>query len=191
MGFKHQSGSSVDLPGDWLKEPGSFHVIVDRVDEEVDDKNGQIIAGAAFRVHYIVLAGTVDGQKEKTYKDIFYHPKPADTEEQQTKAILKMDRFFIAASLMKPEQVGCEVDVDLNAAAGRQMILRLVTNKKNPGYLDCWQEIYHVDDPAVQAVPKDVVALARIPKDRRMIGGQPAPKKPASPPAAKPDPANL
>lgn len=191
MVYQHKSGQTIDLPGDWLREPGNYHVIVQSVDEEPTNKAGQLIDGAAFKVEWSILGGTVEGQREKVYSDTFYQPSPSDTEEKQAKATLKIDRFFIAANLMKPDQLGAELAIDLQQACGRQMVLRLTQNKRDARYLDVWQEIYHIDDPAVAAVPKDPVALARIPKDRRMLGGKPAPAKPAATPAKKPDPASL
>jgi hypothetical protein len=189
MAYSHTTGDSFEGSGEWLKEPGSYHALVSDVNESPVDKEGRLREGVAFEATYAVMTGTVDGQRDKTLTDLFYEPRPSDTNEQQERARLKIDRFLLATSLIKPSDKGKDVTVELSEAAGRQIVFK-AEKAKTGTYLRTYSDIYHVDDPSVAAIPKDKDGLKLIPPERRWIGAN-APKPAAKPSVAKPNPADM
>lgn len=185
----------MDVGGDLLKTPGIFHFIVQAIEESpVTNHQGQVIDGAAFRAECVVIGGTVDGMKNRIYRELFFEPKPQDTEDQQVRARLKIDRFLLASSLIKESDKDKDVEIDLQHAVGRQVVMKLEL-KSDGKNLTAWQDIYHVDDPAIAHAMKaedSVKALALITNpDLRLIGGRPPVAPTPKPAAPKVDPAAI
>lgn len=179
MALRHNAGGDVSTGGNWLTEPGLYHMVVTETTETPTKRDGSPISEAICRVSLSVLAGTVDGQKDKGFDLTFWHGKPGD-EKSQSFATKKLDRFFLSTGLMTRAEIEQKVskDIELSHANGRQLVVELeeresaATGKK---FLDLkFAEIYHVDDPAVAAVPKDAQALALISPSLRWPGGKPA-----------------
>jgi uncharacterized protein (DUF1800 family) len=83
----------------------------------------------------------------------------------------KIDRFFVATSLMTPQQVEskAEVDIELQDAVGRQFVAKLVKEKPDSRFLSLsFADIYHVDDPAIKDCPKSKAHLALIDPAHRL-----------------------
>jgi hypothetical protein len=178
MALRHNAGGDVSTGGNWLTEPGLYHMMVVDTTETPTKRDGSPISEAICRVSLSVLAGTVDGQKDKGFDLTFWHGKPGD-EKSQAFATKKLDRFFLSTGLMTRAEIEQKVskDIELAHANGRQLVVELEERESNQGkkFLDLkFAEIYHVDDPAVAAVPKDAGALKLIAASLRWPGGKPA-----------------
>jgi hypothetical protein len=97
----------------------------------------------------------------------------------------KLDRFFLAVGLLTEKQIRDkeQVSIDLQEANGRQFVAKLDKEKEDAKFLSLsFADIFHVDDPAVAAVPKHKGLLSLIAPSLRQIGmpTQQAAAKPAS-----------
>ena len=185
MALRHNAGGDVSTGGNWMSEPGIYHMLVVESTENPTRRDGSPISEAICRVTLSCLAGTVDGQRDKGFDLTFWHGKPGD-EKNQAYATKRLDRFFLATGLMTRAEIEQKVskDIELADANGRQLVLELEERESATGkkFLDLkFAEIYHVDDPAVASVPKDAAALKLISASLRWPGG-----KPAGGPASKP-----
>lgn len=185
MALRHNAGGDVSTGGNWMSEPGIYHMLVVESTETPTKRDGSPISEAICRVTLSCLAGTVDGQRDKGFDLTFWHGKPGD-EKSQAYATKRLDRFFLATGLMTRAEIEQKVskDIELADANGRQLVLELEERESATGkkFLDLkFAEIYHVDDPAVASVPKDAAALKLISASLRWPGG-----KPAGGPASKP-----
>lgn len=152
--------------GSFLKEPGTYHLMIADSQEHATDKGGKPLD--AFRLCCQVLAGTTPGQEGKTVDLLIFHPKPTDKKEGEF-ALKRRTRTLIAISMMKPINRGEKVSVDLtpNGATGRQFICTLA--KSDKGYLEMnFADVYHVDDPEAAAFPKATKLLAMLPAEWRL-----------------------
>jgi len=155
-GVKNES----DVRGRQLPEPGTYHGIVQHVDDSQDQHD-------AIIVELEVLAGDTDGQRGRTLRHMMF----LNDEGQYTDRHL---RFALAVGLIRP---GEAKEPDWKEAEGRQLVFAVekragkkkdgtaaeFTNVANYG-LDLWG----VNNPEVADVPKDQKALAI------MQGGAPA-----------------
>lgn len=178
MGFEHQTGGDVSTGGSWLADPGTYHLCITDVQETPTNNKGELISNAAFRVACTVCDGTVPNQKDKTVDITFFNPKSTDKNEGAM-ARKKLDRFFLAVGLATEQQIEskAKLSIDLQEANGRQFIAQLEKEKEDSKFLSLsFANLYHVDDPAVQAIPKDKAALNIIDPKLRRVGMQAAAK---------------
>lgn len=187
MGFQHTAGGDTSAGGQFLDHPGWYHLMIQDIQDPPTDKSGTPIPDAAFKVNCSVLAGTVEGQKDKTVGIMFFHPR-ADGKNEGAFARKKIDRFLIATSFATPAQIEAKatLDIDLQQGRSRQFIAKL-DKEEGKKFLELsFADIYHVDDAAVANYPKDEKALKLIRPAQRWPGGKPpgtAPATPATPPA--------
>lgn len=175
--MKHRTGGDFNTGG-FLSEPGTYHLCVTDATENPTNKSGGLIDNAAFRVSCEVLSGTVAGQEHKTIDILFFHPKATDKNEGAF-ARKKIDRFLLAVSLVGDDDKDKDIDIDITKCVGRQFVAKLEQDEENAKFLRvAFADIYHVDDPAVKAVPKNEDALKLMPAALRKIGNQPAAAKP-------------
>lgn len=175
--MKHKTGGDFNTGG-FLSEPGTYHFCITDATESPTNKSGALIDNAAFRVTVEALGGTAAGQENKCCDLLFFHPKPTDKNEGAF-ARKKIDRFLLAVGLVGDDDKDREVDIDLAKCVGRQFVAKMEADEDNARFLRvAFADIYHVDDPAVKAVPKNEAALKLIPASLRKIGSQPV--KPAA-----------
>lgn len=187
--FDYEAGGDLSNGGQWLAEEGTFHLNIVEMQEEPVDKNGNLISGAAFRVACVVCDGTVANQQDKTVDITFFRPKPTDKNEGAF-AKKKIDRFLVATSLATEQQIKdkAKLSIDLQDAVGSQFVAKLEFERDDSGqpkskFLSLsFADIFHVDDSAVAAVPKNKDCLALLPPSQRIVKQANAP---ASTPAAK------
>jgi hypothetical protein len=170
------SGFDMDMPddfeggGNFLQEPGTYHLLVLRVDEAPTNNKGDLLDG--FRVDCAVLDGTTPGQKDRQTDIMFFRPKLSDKNGGEF-AKRKQARFAIATGILGQATPGQRVTVDLQRAAGMQFVAELEheidkDTKQPKKFLQlAWANIWHVDDPAVSQVPKDAAALELLPAAMR------------------------
>jgi hypothetical protein len=176
MTFEYDAPDTLES-GNFLRTPGSYHLQVLDVEEQPTNSRGELMNG--FRVNASVLHGTActpDGQcteKGKTVDIMFFNGKLTD-KDQGKFARQKQGKFFTAIGLFSTENCGKKVQIDLQAAIGRQFVAALELDSRDERYLQLrYADIHHVDDPAVKGIPKDEAALAVLPKELRLIGAQP------------------
>lgn len=178
MAFQYD-GDKTTAAGEKISAAGWYHVAVESITENPVDYQGKLKENAAFEAAVVVLAGTDSGQKNKKFNITFHNEKPGDHEfvKQKNKALI--NRFFLAMSLLKQEELGTPKPINLEDALSRQMVIQIEMNpgsgtNANKTYANMATDgIYHVDDPACATVPKDERALKHIPPARRLIGSQP------------------
>jgi hypothetical protein len=187
MSFNYETGGDVTTGSTWLDQPGTYHLNIVDVDESPTNKDGRLIDNAAFRIACTVGDGTVRDQTDKTIDICFFHPKSTD-KNGGAMAKKKLDRFFLAVGLLTEKQIRDkeQVSIDLQEANGRQFVAKLDKEKEDAKFLSLsFADIFHVDDPAVAAVPKYKGLLSLIAPSLRLIGmptaaQQQAAAKPAS-----------
>ena len=188
MTFQHQSGEDFSAGGNFLREPGTYHVCVTGVEEMPHKRDGSLIDNAAFQVDLEVLAGTVGGQEKKSANIVFFHPKPTSPNEGAFARKL-MDRFFLAVGLMGEADKKKDLSIDLQQAVGRHFIVKFDHDDDKKYLRVAFTDIFHVDDPAVKDMPKSETAM-KMGGAWRQIGAKsntPA-SKPATNGAASPQP---
>jgi hypothetical protein len=150
--------------GNFLTEPGAYHCAVTQVLEGTGPKGG-IIDG--FTVGLDMLAGTVSGQEHKVFNLTLFNARLDQSDGGKKWARLKQAAFVIAANVVTPAQLGQRVSVDLQKAVGQQVVIKL-EQQEGKEYLDLsYADIWHVDDPHCEKVPKNTAAIAMIPAAMR------------------------
>lgn len=178
--------------GNWLKEPGTYHMVV--MDADVNPmKKGSNEMINGWKVTFQVLEGTVRDaagkctEIEKQTEIIFFDPKLTDKNEGLF-AKQKQFKFLFATGLVSLADLGKDFEVDLEEARGRHVIATLEKTKDGK-YLElAFADIWHVDDPKAANFPKDVKAIESLKKSiRRKPADFVEPKQNGN--AAKPQPA--
>lgn len=152
--------------GNFLSKPGQYHLTILDVKEGVGPK-GKPIDG--FCVQVSVLDGTVPDQKHHTANIMFFAPK-LTSKDGGAFLRRKMTAFGIATNLIDPSQLGKRVSVELKNAVNAQCVAKFELSKGDDGkeYIDlAYSDIWHVDDPRCESVPKDLAALSLLPKEQR------------------------
>lgn len=185
--------------GDFLTEPGTYHLLIQ--DVKVNETQGGKPHPGCVVFELAVLAGTVEGQEDKTLKLAFFPPK-LDSKDQGAFARRKQGAMFVAAGLMRPDQKGQRVAFDPRSAIDRQIVATFEKGQDEK-YLDLrYSDVWHVDDPRAAKYPKSAEAIRLIPTEQRHgesyfaplfekkgkndgngSAGSTATKKPSNPPA--------
>ena len=170
------SASSIDFDtpedfddgGQFLREPGTYHLAVQDVQVGTGPK-GNAIDG--FTVSMEVLAGTVPSEVKKSINVTFFNPK-LTAKDGGTFQRKQQSKFLIAVNLLDPVNKGKRVSIDLQKAIGQQVVAAFEIDdfQQDKKYLrlanagmDCW----HVDDPHATSIPKNEAAMKLIPKELR------------------------
>lgn len=174
------SGSS------WLDVPGRFHAMILNVDG-APKKQSDNTPIDAIKVTFSVCA---PAEQQGRQHDLYlYHPDPTKSEKAYGWAQRKQTAFVIAAGLATEAQLGAEVDVNLQSAAGRHFFIELASEEDQQGKPRlqlAYANIFHVDDPEVADAtlwPRNAAAIAKLPaaarrdpsnfakRERRAAGG--------------------
>lgn len=174
MSFELETAEDLAPVGNYLSASGIYHLVITEMRDGAGSK-GTAIEG--FSIDCDVLAGNVAGQEGKKIDLTFWKPKLNDKPEQQERTKKANTAFAIASNLIRPDQLGKPVTIDLEAAVGAQVIAQLVPQRvkgEDGEYHDSdrflqlhFSNIYHVDDPEVAAIPKNADALEMIDKAHR------------------------
>lgn len=171
--MKYRAPETIDTGGgNWLDKPGTYHLIITAATESPLKKNGEMLDG--FRITCQAIDGTVRDsagftEKDKTVELMFWHPKLTDKNEGMFSR-QKQAKLFIATGLLTEEQLGQEVDLDLEDVVGKQIIATLEANEGDTGrtFLDLhFSDLWHVDDPAAAKCPKNQKAIELMPPSHR------------------------
>jgi len=142
----------------YLDQPGTYHCLVTSVLENQGPKGGYI---DGFTVGLAVLAGTTEGQRDKQTNLCLFSADSSKSEKSQEWAKKKQTAFAIATEVISLASLGKRVEVDLQSAVGRQVLVTFEENehegKKNLSL--SYANIYHIDDPRAAKFPKDPEAI--------------------------------
>mgnify|MGYP001583356356 FL=1 len=159
MAFKFDAsvdeGQSTDLHGDggnYLRDPGTYHFGILKLDTDPHDKDGTMIDGISVSLE--VLAGTVPGTNGKKLDLTFFNGKLSN-KDKGLFARKKQACLFVACNLMHESQFGKGgVSIDDTKAKGQMIVMTVVKRKDKDGndgkyldmnFTDCW----HIDHPEV------------------------------------------
>lgn len=158
--------------GGGLREEGTYHCVVTEVFEG-ESKKGNPIEGVT--VTFEVMAGTVEGQAGKSHTESLFLPTMSDKKPEMK--LRKLTALAIAGNVLQPADLGREVDIPFRDMVGSQMVVKFDHQMEMDGngeytvksqYLQvAYSDMFHVDDPAVKAVPKSDDALSLIPDEHR------------------------
>lgn len=172
--MKYKAPETLDTGGgNWLSQPGTYHAVVTHADEEPTNAKGEMLDG--FRITFQALEGTVkdeDGkftERDKTVDLMFFNGKLTDKNEGLFSR-QKQGKFFIATGLLTDEQLGTDVDINLEDAVGRQVVMTLEEEdgKGDRKFLRLhFTDIWHIDDPAASSYPKCAKSVKLIPAAHR------------------------
>lgn len=181
--FSFEAPEDLGGESEYLKQEGQYHVVVTDVREGQNHK-GEMIHG--FSVEFTALAGPEVGKK----LNLNFKNGEATHKDGGKMAAKKQAAFLIATNCIEPNQLGKQVNIDLEAARGQQFCIDLENGQPNEKwnvflnlrFANCW----HVDDPAASKVAKDEKSLAVIPANLRRkpeyFAGLHAVAKKAAPP---------
>jgi hypothetical protein len=183
MGFGVDTVDKEELShkgGATLTETGWYHVTIEQVKDGLGP-NDKPINGFTTEVN--ILAGKPDNAKVESSEFLnkklnltFWAPDMSKSEGAQTMTRRINTAFLLAVDLMTPEQLGKPLEVDPMAAVGRHFVVHLEKQQKQDGngnYVDgkylriAYSDIFHIDDPQVSHVPKNVASLKYIKPEHR------------------------
>ena len=173
MGFTFDAPESLE-GSTYMDKPGRFHFLVTDVREGRLPKGDQGIEG--FSVELEALAGSEPSQVGKKTNIVLRNGQPGH-QDGGAMCRRKQAAFLIAANLLTPSGLGRSgYDLDLEKARGAQIIAELeLGDEQSNGkrYLElAYANIYHVDDPRAQPVPKAEESLGSIPEAFRHVGDE-------------------
>ena len=146
----------------YLDQPGTYHCVITSVMEGKGPKGGPI---DGFTVGLAVLTGTTEGQKDKATNLCLFSPDHSKSEKSQEWARKKQTAFVIAAGLIDLAKLGGKVNVELQEAVGRQIVVNFEHDEEGKYLQLAWANIYHIDDPRAAKFPKDPEAIALATKE--------------------------
>lgn len=174
MSFSFDAPEDLTVESSRLTEPGTYHFVVTAI-REGEGGSGSPVDG--FTVEADCLGGTIDECAGKSHKETLFAPDLSKTEKNQLMSKRKLAAFFIATDLMKPDQLGKPCNIELQNAVGRQFVMKLARQMEKDAngnftvetkFLQLnFSDIFHIDDPEVKDVPKNVEALGMIDKALR------------------------
>lgn len=145
--------------GKYLKEPGTYHLLCNKLTFNPPNKEGTPLEG--FRIEAEVLAGTTDGQEQKLVDIMLFDGKPTH-KDQGASSRLKQTRALVALGLIHPTQIGQAVSIDPDAAVGRQFFA-VLAKPKDSKYLELnYSDIFHFSDPKSAAFPRNAGMAAMV-----------------------------
>jgi hypothetical protein len=172
--MKMQTTETTQGEGGGLREPGTYHVVINDVRERESQK-GKPIEGVT--VTFEVLDGTVKGQQGKTHTESFFLPTMQDQEKNASMKLRKLTAMALAGNVLQPSELGTEADIPFASMVGKQMVVKFDHQMEKDGegnntipskYIQVsYSDFYHIDDPAVSAVPKNADALSLVEKSDR------------------------
>lgn len=149
--------------GNFLNADGWFHVLVTKVETQPTKEDGSPINAKKFG--FRVLAGTEPSQKGALHNEFINNPSMSHKDggefARKTNA-----RAAIAMNCLQPGAQG-KVQVDWNRALGQTLVVKVAKNK-NDDYLGVdGAHYYHVNDPAVAEIPKDMSVVQAAPQQQQ------------------------
>lgn len=173
MAISGQSGGDLSEGGKWLKEEGTYHLLITDATENPTNNKGQLLTGKLFGFTCSVAAGTVAGQENKCIDIALWDPAQSNSEDNAASSQVALDRFLVAVGIITARQARDKSPFSFEATdlIGRQLIIKFEKDAKS-GYLREWKNFYHVDDPAMAKIPKNAAVLQMLPPQLRLTADQ-------------------
>src|SRR4051794_12618372 len=99
MAYQAQTGEALANDGDFLQQPGFYHLCVTDCDDPATKQDGSLLDGAVMNLYCEVLDGNVAGQKKKPIKLTLWEPKPGDRDGGAFRSKV-LERYAIALGLV-------------------------------------------------------------------------------------------
>lgn len=107
-------GSVDDLKGSqFLEAKGQYHLAIVDIDESRKDGNG-------IKFKFVALAGTVPGQENKTFRDMFWDPSGASKDGGKFAKARRLS-LLLATGYITEAHLGKPFNVDWQALLNRQL----------------------------------------------------------------------
>lgn len=164
MGYEFEAPEHEDTGSNFLNVPGTYHLMVVGVDEAPVNKAGGVMAG--FKIDCIVQGGDQPGQEDREIGILFFNGDYSHKDKGEF-ARLKQSRFLKATGVIGDFQPGQKTTVDLENAVGHHFIAKFEKQDKGDYMQLAGANIWHIDDPAVAPVPKNIGALKLLPAEHR------------------------
>lgn len=149
--------SEEDLAGFSHPDSGQYMLYIGGIDNTREKAD-------ALKVDFEVLSGTTEKQEGKKFTETFWWPSK-DHKDGGEFARKKLARLGLAAKIIPKEALGQRPRVNWDDLVGRSIIGKVSTYKDRPSKKDKTKlysgaeinglEIYAVDDPDMNHVPKD------------------------------------
>lgn len=150
---------------EFVNKPCTAHVIIKEIDEAPTKQDGGVLS--AIRVKGVILAATSSDQVKKEFSDLMFNPDMSQR-DQGVFASKCHIRLAVALRLIAPPQPGQPVEINWQAARGRQCMIRFAfqRDKETKQQTDRvgfdGAHFYDVLDPEMSAMPKDQAALMQF-----------------------------
>lgn len=178
MKFELDAPTNAQSDSALLDKPGKYHCRVDWIEEEPRKGDGNMIDNALFRVHAVVLDGSVAGQRDKELNLMFFSPKMTDKDNgEMAKAKVRNFAMAIGCCEIKdgqmiitfgPEPGAADYDEGIERigslyAIGRQFVCEVEMDRDGKYVSLRFSNVWHVDNPAIKDVPKCRQHMALLP----------------------------
>lgn len=162
--FKTRTASTADRGGFGLEFEGVCHLVITAIDPNPVKKTGEAKDGLEVTVG--VLASTESRNVGRSSEEMFYNPRDSSGDQGDFARRIQT-RFFHCIGLIADSQLDQEVEIDLDLAIGRQFIAKFAPGKPDKTG-KTWiringTDMWHVDDPYCESIPKDKSAIDSIP----------------------------
>jgi hypothetical protein len=185
--------ATADAGGSFLSTPGWYHFLIIEMNDSPKKGDGGLLDG--FKVTANVLDGSPRSDDGKQCSEVdkhcgimFFSPSMSARDGGEF-ARKKIARFFLATNLMKSDQLGNKIDVNLQDAIGEQFVAKIDITEDGRYCELSFAEIYHIDDAKVRDIPKSTDEIAHIPPENRLTNGKAAAPKRKAKAKPKPQPA--
>lgn len=183
MSFDWEAPEEFAQGGNFLDTPGTYHALIQ--DVKTTDKEGKVLDG--FRVEFVVLDGTVRNEKgctevDKKFSVMFHNGKASSKDggrfsrQKQAAIFVAGGVFDSAAEVSKAKE---SRSINIEKMRNGQVVVTLdkreyEDEKKNKkSTLDIhFTNIFHIDDPAANAFPKNQKLIGLLPKSRRRTAAE-------------------
>lgn len=150
---------------EFVSKPCTAHVIIKEIDEAPTKQDGGVLS--AIRVRGLILAATSSDQVKKEFSDLMFNPNMSHSDKGAFAAKCHI-RLAVALRLITPPQPGQPVEINWQAARGRQCLIRFAFQKDRETKQNTDRvgfdgaHFYDVADPEQAAIPKDAAALSQF-----------------------------
>ena len=167
-GYEYEVDVAEDFEGssDFLNTPGKYHAVI------METKIGVGPKGKAYDGVTLSMSVLCGPEEKKTFNHMVGFPSETDDDGGEFRRKV-MSRTLVVTNLVNPTEKGKKAKVDFSKLDGQQIVVDMAFKKdrnSDKEYLNIGNSglaIYHVDDPAVEKVPKNADALKLIPTEWR------------------------
>lgn len=159
---------------EWIEKAGWYHMLIEEVDDEPKDRDGNYHNDGTFTVLFQALEGNV--RTNNVFTELgkrmsvkYFAPNGGEHDE---KAKENRYQFAVAAGLIDPEKARlaraqgvAQARINLKDATGRQCVARVERGQKRDdgGYfMKIRNDIYPLGHPKVMNVPLDAKAATLV-----------------------------